>query len=71
MNKLDVQHKHIIKLIGRDRGNDGWVGVSDQLYPVLSKHMPKELIEFSGAMGNYKARLTEEGESILTAMEWI
>jgi len=71
MEKLDIQHKHILKLIDRDKIDDGWTTVSDQLYPHLSKNMPCELVEFSGDVGCYKARLTEKGNNILEAMLWL
>jgi len=71
MKKLDMQHKHIMKLIDRDKEHDGWTSVSDQLYPHLAKNMPGELVEFSGSAGCYKARLTEKGNNVLEAMVWL
>lgn len=71
MGKLDIQHKHILKLIARDRDSEGWAKVSDQLYPVLSKNIPTELAEFEKQKEGSRARLTDEGESVLNAMKWL
>lgn len=68
--KLEPQHKHVMKLIARDCGPDGWANVSEQLFPILSKNMPKELVEFSETDAGFKARLTVEGRGVLKAMEW-
>lgn len=69
--KLDMQHRHIMRLIDRDKKSDGFAPVSDQLFPVLSKNMPPELVEFSGSPGCYRARLTEEGNNVQRAMKWL
>ena len=72
MEKLDIQHKHILKLINRDKKADGWTPVSKQLFPVLSKNMPKELVEFEKSEdGGMRARLTEEGCNVVNAMAWL
>ena len=71
MEKLDIQHKHIMKLIDRDCDENGWAKVSNQLYPHLFKNMPAELIELGGEFGNYKARLTDQGKNMLDAMAWL
>jgi hypothetical protein len=69
--KLDIQHKHIMKLIDRDKKEDGWASVSNQLYPHLCKNMPAELVELCGEPDSFKARLTKKGENILEALAWI
>ena len=69
--KLDIQHKHILHLIKRDSTVDGWTPVSKVLYPVLSKAMPKKLITFEKTDDGGRARLTTEGESVLSAMKWL
>jgi len=68
---LEVAHKHILRLLARDAGPDGWVPVGAKLYPVLSKIMPPELAEFENAKEGYRARLTEKGRTILEAIEWL
>ena len=70
--KLEIHHKHIMRLIKRDVGPNGWTNVSDKLYPVLSKSMPPELIEFKKVSGDGKARLTAEGENVLSVIDnWL
>lgn len=69
--KLGLQHKHIIHLIGRDRGPDGWAVVSATLWPILHKAMPLELVMMEKTETGGKAKLTDEGESVLRAMTWI
>ena len=71
MEKLDIQHKHIMRLIARDADSDGWATVSAQLFPVLSKNIPKELAVFEETETGGRARLTEEGQSVLNAMKWL
>ncbi len=72
--KLNAGHKHMLKLIDKDKKSDGWTVVSDRAYPQLFKVMPSELVEFSGSAGSagsYKAKLTTEGQNILKAMAWL
>jgi len=69
--KLEQEHKHILRLIARDRDENGWTKVSDLLYPHLSENMPTELATFERLGRGGRARLTEEGESVLDAMEWL
>lgn len=71
MQKLKAQHKHIMKLIDRDKLEDGWTSVSDMLYPHLLKNIPDELVKFSGDIGQYKAKLTKEGNGIIKALKWL
>ena len=71
MTKLDIQHKHIIRLIGKDRDAEGWAKVSKALTPTLHNIMPPELVEFEMLEDGSRARLTPDGEKILLAMEWL
>ena len=41
------------------------------LYPHLSENMPSELVVFGGKAGEYKAKLTDDGKSIVMAMDWL
>ena len=68
--KLDAQQKHILNLIKRGADADGWVEVSEQLFPVLLKKMPKELFLFEKTVDGYRGRLTEEGNNVASAMTW-
>lgn len=71
--KLDEGQKHILKLVARDVGADGWTPVSATLYPHLDKSIPKELldIELVGDEGRGRARLTGKGENLIDAMAWL
>lgn len=69
--KLEPQQFHIIKLVGRDRCANGWATVSTLLFPILSEAMPSELVVFEETETGGRARLTEEGECVLRAMNWL
>lgn len=71
--KLDSGQKHFLRLIERDAGADGWCAVSKAVYPVVRKTMPPELVEHEavGDEGRGRARLTDEGKSLLAAMAWL
>ena len=71
MMKLDMQHKHILKLIDRDSDDEGWTSVSEPLFPVISKNIPAELVIFEKLEVGGRARLTTEGKSVIFAMQWI
>jgi len=71
--KLDVGQKHLLRLIDKDAGADGWTPVSSVVYPLLETNLPKELIvlERVGTEGRGRAKLTQHGESIVEAMAWL
>jgi len=69
--KLESQHKHILKLIKRDADKDGWATVSEALFSTLSEVMPKELCVFEKLDNGGRAKLTDEGKSIINAMKWL
>jgi hypothetical protein len=71
MEKLDMQHKHILKLIARDSDEEGWATVSETLYPHLSQNIPEELAEFQKLEAGGRARLTTEGQNVVDAMAWL
>ncbi len=72
MAKLDIQHKHVMQLIARDAGPNGWAAVSNALYPILSKNIPTELMEFEPLVhGGGRARLTSNGHKVVYAMQWL
>lgn len=69
--KLDSGEKHFMRLIDRDKKDDGWTPVSRALYPLVAA-MPRELIELEKLdNGTGRVRLTPEGQSILDAMAWL
>jgi len=71
--KLDSGQKHILKLIARDAGPDGWTPVSSQVFPLLQTTFPAELfdLESVGDEGRGRARLTLAGQGVLDAMAWL
>ena len=71
--ELDGGQRHILRLIARDANKEGWCPVSSQLFPVLKKSMPIELVEIEpdGDEGRGRARLTAEGKSVINAMAWL
>jgi hypothetical protein len=69
--KLDAAQKHILTLIRRDKKADGWTFVSEQLFAVLSKNIPTRLAVFEKLEDGGRAKLTDEGESVLNAMAWL
>lgn len=70
--KLNNGDKHLMKLIARDRKEDGWATCSAVVAKML-KTIPSELVEFEclDDGGRGRARLTEQGQSILDAMAWL
>lgn len=72
MIKLEHHHRHILKLMARDAGEDEWVQISEKLFPVVSRDFPPELAEFEKLdTGGGRARLTNEGKNLISAMEWL
>ncbi len=63
--KLESQHKRVMTLIQRDANPKGWATVSKTLYPIISKSMPAELVQFKEVDGQHYARLTHEGIIVL------
>lgn len=71
MQKLKYEQKHIMELIEKDVGEDGWTPVSAVLCSVLLKSMPSELVEFEHTPPGGRARLTKEGQNVMSAMVWL
>jgi hypothetical protein len=69
--KLDGGQKHILKLIARDKKDDGWTTVSSQLYKTLSANIPAELATFEPVGDAGRAKLTDAGQGIIDAMAWL
>jgi hypothetical protein len=78
-HKLTAGEKHILQLIRRDTGADGWTPVSKAVAPLFVDKkipcgtMPEALCEFEriGADGAGRARLTQKGIDVLDAMAWL
>ena len=70
--KLDYGQKHVLKLIAKDSGSDGWTPVSAQVYPVFEKHIPPELVELEETTEGWgRVRLTARGQGVIDAMAWL
>jgi hypothetical protein len=71
--KLDSGQKHFLRLIEKGQQcPDGWCPVSKVLYPLVQKTMPAELVEHHPTEdGRGRARLTQDGQNLLTAMAWL
>jgi len=71
--KLDSGQKHFLRLIEKGQQcPDGWAPVSALVYPLVQKMMPPELVEHHEVEGGRgRARLTEEGQSLLDALMWL
>lgn len=74
MNKtkpLTLGQKHVLKLIARDRAQDGWTSVSVTLYKLLSETIPPELATFEPTGDSGRAKLTVAGQGVVDAMVWL
>ena len=71
-SKLSDGQKHLLKLAYKEAGSDGWAAVSKAVFPLIEK-MPTELVDLEkvGDDGRGRVRLTEEGESVITALAWM
>jgi hypothetical protein len=68
--KLNDGEKHFLRLIRKDRDPEGWAVVSKMLYPLMDK-MPRELVELRPTENGGRVRLTDDGEALLDAIEWL
>ena len=70
--KLDHGQKHLLRLVARDAGTDGWTPVSAPVFPLIEK-VPQALIDLEriGDEGRGRVRLTAEGSGVISAMAWL
>ena len=70
---LDAGQKHMLRLIAKEAGADGWAPASAPIFRLLKDGMPSQLIELEsvGDAGRGRARLTEAGANLLDAMAWL
>lgn len=63
-------HRHLLRLVQRDSGSDGWTPVSSIVFPLMQA-VPQDLLELEqdapGAGG--RARLTEKAHSVMELIE--
>ncbi len=65
VSALDGNHKHLMRLIRKDRDATGWAKVSSVVWPFVQS-LPKELVTLhDNGDGSGKARLTHDGETVL------
>lgn len=70
--KLSSDELHVMKLIKRDAGKDGWTIISTTLYKVVASSLPVDLAEFKqNDDGSGYGRLTAEGLLVLETLEWV
>lgn len=65
MSKLNEGEHHLLRLIDRDKGEDGWTVVSVVLYQMVFNVIHEKLAEFTRDGERCRARLTKEGETVL------
>lgn len=77
-SKLTEGHKHMLRLVRRDAGPNGWTKVSRNVAPLFEDAairggpIPAALCEFeSQDDGSGYARLTAAGNGLLDAMAWL
>lgn len=76
-HKLTAGERHILTLIQRDAGLDGWTPVSKVVAPLFTDKkipcgvMPNALCEFEPVGEGGRARLTQLGNNLLEAMLWL
>lgn len=61
-NKLDHKQKHLLKLIDKDKQEDGWTKVSNLLWPLIEK-LPSEFVELHPKL--LCAKLTISGKDLV------
>ena len=69
--KLELEHKHILKLIARDRVDGEWADVSETLCKYIKANMPVELVTFEKLDVGGRIKLTEEGQQVVNALAWL
>jgi hypothetical protein len=69
--KLNQGQKHILKLIDRDKDDEGWTRVSKVLCPHIDSDIPKDLIELEIKENGGRARLTTEGQAVIDSLAWL
>lgn len=69
---ITAGHRHLLRLVQRDAGSDGWKPVSSIVFPLMQA-VPQDLLDLEqdapGAGG--RARLTEKARSLMELIERI
>ena len=71
-SKLDAGQKHMLRLIVKGMGADGWAPVSKPVFQLLDG-LPSELVQFEavGSDGAGRIRLTDKGRHVIYAMDFL
>jgi len=69
--KLTGAQKHLIRLVKKGKGSDGWTAVSEALCKTVSEQIPSDLATFEKLVQGGRIQLTEKGESLLMAMAYL
>jgi hypothetical protein len=62
---LDQNQKHLIILVAQEAKSDGWAIVSEAVWPLLLP-LPQGLIELRQLPNGGLAKLTEQGQAVVT-----
>ena len=71
MPKLDYNQKYALCLIKKDADEEGWAPISNELFNLVLFLIPEDLAIFEKVETGGRARLTQEGNNLLSAMEWL
>lgn len=64
-HKLNPGQKHLLRLVHKDKKEDGWTPVSSVVWPLMAD-LPTELVTTELFMtGGGRAKLTQQGEIVL------
>ncbi len=73
--KLSHGQKHILLLVRKGAKENGWAPVSKFVAPIFydgtAGMIPKELCDFESLVEGGRARLTDLGNNVLDAMEYL
>ena len=69
--KLTHGELHLLTLVRQDSKPDGWTPVSKIVMTVMAKLPPELVIVKSHEDGRGRAKLTDEGKSVLDARYWL
>lgn len=58
------QQRHLLRLIQRDAGPDGWATVSAAVWPLLAI-LPDDLVELEPGAPGGRVRLTADGAAVV------
>lgn len=62
--KLNSSDRHLMRLIRKDKAENGWTKCSDIVFPLVES-LPTELVETAIINGVKSARLSDKGETVL------